>query len=44
MTAQKLVFSNEPKGWILDLTAKWVEYYQPKSPGRGGGQGHASGA
>ena len=34
MTAVKLVLANEPKDWILDLTAKWVDYYQPQSPGR----------
>jgi hypothetical protein len=32
--AEKLVLANEPKDWILDLTSKWVEYYQPQSPGR----------
>ena len=34
MTAQKLVLANEPKDWILDLTARWLDHYQPQSPGR----------
>ena len=34
MTAVKLVLANEPRDWIVDLTTRWLDYYQPESPGR----------